>query len=297
MAEERLIDDDKDRKYKIIKNADGEEELVIDEGGEEDEVEIPVFEVPSEQTDDEDAAVLTPEQYAERERIKKEEEEARAIKAGQLLAEAKEKLAAGDMESAQYAVTRAEELVKNGEVYSLMLKAFTRNFNDFTALEQAEKAAEGVKEYASPEQKAELKKGCKGLTEKIAEVRTHADGLSEQNEAKKAERKEYFTAEKKRAQKFFIGAAVPFVALAICAIVLSPLWNSAQNGSFMIAAIVVGALAFIALIFTLITARTFWAAARNVRLNEKDSSTKLGREYAKSRKLLDTLNGILNSLD
>ena len=30
MAEERLIDDDKDRKYKIVKNADGEDELVID---------------------------------------------------------------------------------------------------------------------------------------------------------------------------------------------------------------------------------------------------------------------------
>ena len=31
MAEERLIDDDKDRKYKVIKNADGEDELVIDD--------------------------------------------------------------------------------------------------------------------------------------------------------------------------------------------------------------------------------------------------------------------------
>ena len=30
MAEERLIDEDKDRKYKIRKNADGEDELVID---------------------------------------------------------------------------------------------------------------------------------------------------------------------------------------------------------------------------------------------------------------------------
>ena len=31
MAEERLIDDDKDKKYKIGKNADGEDEFYIDD--------------------------------------------------------------------------------------------------------------------------------------------------------------------------------------------------------------------------------------------------------------------------
>lgn len=299
MAEERLIDDDKDRKYKIRKNADGEEELVIDEGdGGDEEVEIPVFEVPyDEEPDDEDAATLTPEQYAERERVKKEEEEARAKKAEQLLAEADEKLAAGDMEGAQYAISRAEELVKNGEVYCLMLKAYTRNFKDFTALEQAEKAAEGVKEHASAEQKAELKKGCKGLKDKIAEVKANTDGLNAQNEEKKSERREVFVADKKRAQTFFIAAAVPFAALVICAIVLATNMFAAENGAFLIATIVVGALALVALVFTVITARKFAAAQRNVRLNEKDSSTKLGREYSKSKKLLDTLTGILNSFD
>ncbi|MDE7453355.1 MAG: hypothetical protein K2N22_02995 [Clostridia bacterium] len=296
MAEERLIDDDKDRKYKIRKNADGEEELVIDEG-EDEEVEIPVFEVPYEDGDDEDAATLTPEQYAERERIKKEEEAARAKKAEQLLAEANEKYAAGDMEGAQYAITRAEELSKSGEVYCLMLKTFTRGFKDFTALEQAEKAAEGVKEYASPEQKAELKKDCKGLKAKIAEVKTVTDDLSAQNEAKKAERRQFYATEKKRAQTFFISAAVPFAALLICAIVLACNMFAAENGAVLIATIAVGALAFIAFIFTLITARKFVSASRNVRLNEKDSSTKLGREYAKSKKLLDTLTEILNSFD
>ena len=37
MAEERLVDDDKDRKYKIRKNADGEDELVIDAAPEEED--------------------------------------------------------------------------------------------------------------------------------------------------------------------------------------------------------------------------------------------------------------------
>ena len=37
MAEERLIDDDKDRKYRIRKNENGEEELVIIDDVEEEE--------------------------------------------------------------------------------------------------------------------------------------------------------------------------------------------------------------------------------------------------------------------
>ena len=45
MAEERLIDEDKDKKYRIKINADGEEELVI-EGGEQQPEEEAVFDVP-----------------------------------------------------------------------------------------------------------------------------------------------------------------------------------------------------------------------------------------------------------
>ena len=58
MAEERLIDDDKDRKYKIRKNADGEEELIVidPEDGEEEGSDIPVFNVPVYDEDDEEAA-------------------------------------------------------------------------------------------------------------------------------------------------------------------------------------------------------------------------------------------------
>ena len=78
MAEERLIDDDKDRKYKIRKNADGEDELYIDDTpDEEDDVIMPVFAVPYDDEDDDEAVSLTPEQFAERERIKQEEREAR----------------------------------------------------------------------------------------------------------------------------------------------------------------------------------------------------------------------------
>ena len=53
MAEERLIDDDKDRKYKIRVNEDGEEELIIaPQTAAEEAAEID-FEVPD--FDDDDA--------------------------------------------------------------------------------------------------------------------------------------------------------------------------------------------------------------------------------------------------
>ncbi len=69
-----MIDDDKDRKYKIRKNEDGEDELYIEGGDGEEEI---GFEVPEFDTDDEEAAVMTPEQLAERERRREEAEQAR----------------------------------------------------------------------------------------------------------------------------------------------------------------------------------------------------------------------------
>ena len=81
MAEERLIDDDKDRKYKIRVNEDGEEELIIaPQTAAEEAAEID-FEVPDFDDDDEEAAVMTPEQLAARQR-RREEEAARRAKKG-----------------------------------------------------------------------------------------------------------------------------------------------------------------------------------------------------------------------
>ena len=59
MAEERLIDDDKDKKYKIRINEQGEEELVLDETRAESDAEESDevgFEVPELDEDDEEAA-------------------------------------------------------------------------------------------------------------------------------------------------------------------------------------------------------------------------------------------------
>lgn len=170
MAEERLIDDDKDRKYKIRKNADGEDELIIDDTPDEDETDIPVFAVP-EADDDEEAAVLTPEEFAERQRQREEEERLLNEKIALSVAEARQKLAVGNYEGALFAVNNAAELKSDdGEINCLKLAVLTRNFTDFTAVNDCSEAADGVREYASAEMKAELSKRACGLKKRIAEV-------------------------------------------------------------------------------------------------------------------------------
>ena len=300
MAEERLIDDDKDRKYKIRKNADGEDELYIDESddGEEEEATIPLFEVPYGDEDDEDAAFLTPEQYAERERLKREEKEAREKQVLSLLSDAEKKLNAGDFEAARFAASQAAEIdEKCGGAYCLQLKALSHNFTDYTAVDECKEAAEGVKEYADEEQKSGLKKLADGLKKKIEEVKAEAEELSAKNEQAKAERREVFAAQEKRALTFFMAAAIPFAVLAILTIIFACNIFANENGAFVIATIVCGVVCFIALVFTLFTARRYVLARRRVKQNEKNTTTKLGREYVKKAEELEKLTEIYSSFD
>ncbi len=299
MAEERLIDDDKDRKYKIRINSDGEEELIIDaEGEDEEENTLPVFEVPVYEEDDEEAVALTPEQLAERERVKKEEEAAREERVRALCAKTREKLEDGDFESANYLISQAEELTaRNGEVSCLKLKTLTRGFTDYTSLEQCAECAEAVKEFADRESRAELKKLAVGLPELVSQAEEAARVLSEENESKKDERRTAFTQEKKRAFTGLLATAVPFAALLIVTLVFASMMFAKENGAFLIATFALGGVSFVALICALVAANKYWAAVRRLKLNESDSSTKLGREYSEKKRryeLLNRINAILN---
>lgn len=298
MAEERLIDDDKDRKYKIRKNADGEDELVIDDTPDEEEPEIPVFAVPEFDGDDEEAAVLTPEQLAERQRQREEEERRRAEKLAALLDEARAKIADGNFESALFAINQAAELKENdGEIYCLKLRILSRNFNDYTAVAECAEAADGVREYASAEQKEGLKKLASGLKKRIDETGARAKTLKEENEAKKAERREVFAAERSRAVKRLLAAGVPFIVFLVLAISFASVIFAMENGAFVIATIVFAALAVIAFIFTAVMLHGFWGAQRNYSLNEKDKSTKLGRQYLEVKAELEKLENIYSALE
>lgn len=297
MAEERLIDDDKDRKYRIRKNADGEEELVIDDAPEEEE-EIPVFAVPELKTDDEEAAVLTPEQLAERQRQREEEERARAEKLASLIADAREAAAAKNFESALYAINRAAVLdAANGEVCCLKLRILSRDFTDYTAVAECEKAAEDVRLYADAEQKAELYKLSVGLKRRIDETRARADELREENEAKKSERREVFAETRSRAVKRLVAAGVPFIAFLALAIAFASVIFAMENGAFVVLTAVFSALAVAAFVFAVIMLHGFWSAQRDCRQNEMDKSTKLGRRYLEACEELKKLENIYSATE
>ncbi len=299
MAEERLIDDDKDRKYKIRKNADGEDELVIDDTQTpDDESDIPVFDIPVYLEDDDEAAVLTPEQLAERERIRSEEEAARAEKIKSALEKAELKLEEGDFESALYAVGKVNGIADgNGDYYYLKLKILSRNFTDFQSLSECAETADGVKEFSSPEQKQALKSLSSVYRNRANEAEKTATALKAENERKKSERRSVFAERKTKAQRNLLIAVLPFLVFVVLAIVFATRLFSAENGTFVVLTIVFSALAAIVFVAVLFTLRKFLEAARNVKLNELDSSTKLGREYLETQKQYEYLKRILDSFD
>ncbi len=296
MAEERLIDDDKDRKYRIRVNENGEEELEIIDPDDVDEE--PVFDMPDYEEDDEEAAILTPEQLAERERIKAEEERARAEKLSAFLKSAGEKLSEGDYEGANYAVTQAEEYGKtSGELFCLKLKVLTRDLTEFLNLEECAEAADGVKEYADETLKEEFKGKTGKLEGLISDAEAQTEALREKNEAGKDERRETFASSKKRAFIALLCTLVPFTALLIVTLVFTTFMFADANGVYLVATIVLAALSVIMFIATVVTSKKFWSAARDVKLNEKDTSTKLGREYLENKTRYELLKRIYSAFE
>lgn len=296
MAEERLIDDDKDRKYRIRVNENGEEELEIIDPDDVDEE--PVFDMPDYEEDDEEAAILTPEQLAERERIKAEEERARAEKLSAFLKSAGEKLSEGDYEGANYAVTQAEEYGKtSGELFCLKLKVLTRDLTEFLNLEECAEAADGVKEYADETLKEEFKGKTGKLEALISDAEAKTEALREKNEAGKDERRETFASSKKRAFIALLCTLVPFTALLIVTLVFTTFMFADANGVYLVATIVLAALSVIMFIATVVTSKKFWSAARDVKLNEKDTSTKLGREYLENKTQYELLKRIYSAFE
>ena len=288
MAEERLIDDDKDKKYRIRVNENGEEELVIIDDPEEDEDDTPVYSVMTEEE----------EKASDEESTRKAEERRRAAqhKAEELKAAAVVKMEEGDWESAQYALFQASELTEyDGELYFLQLKAYSRGMTNFLDLEKCVDAAEGVKEYTGEEQKAELNSLSQPLKERIAEFEKKCGHLNEQNEQGKAERRETFVHAKNRALIIFACTLVPLIALFVLAIVFSSMMYADLSGIYMILTIVFAVLAVIALFINILTFYRFWTANRRVQLNETDTATKLGRELISCREELENLKKIYSS--
>jgi len=291
MAEERLIDDDKDRKYKVVKNADGEEELVIDTSPEETEEELG-FEVPELTSDDEEAAVMTPEQLAERERMRAEAEAANKAKLKEISAHAAALLQEDKFDDAIYVLAEAEDLGDDGEIYALKLRALTRGFTDFSNAEEGEAAVEGVKKFADNEIVESLSPAALSLKIKAEELKKEVADLDTENERKKSERRVVFKRRRINSVIFFAAAAVPFIVFAALAIYYGTHLTAVKDGANIPLFITFISLAGVLFIATVFAAKALWKNSNNLKLNERNSSTKLGRSLEEKKAELKLVEGI-----
>ena len=301
MAEERLIDDDinKNKKYKIRKNEDGEDELYIDESYEEEteDDESVVFNIPEFTEDDEEAAVLTPEQLAAREEARRQEEERRKQFVAENVAKAKELVDKGDFDEALYNLNSAENTDgKCGEVFALKIKVLTRNFTDFTALDECVDCSEGIRNYCTPDQKAEIASLSEPLESHTQKLEEQVAALHVEVEEKKSERRALFAEDRKKTVKLFTFTTVPFIVCLVLAISFGSVMFARQDGVNLILTIVFAAFALVFFIATLFTAHKMWSAMQKFSLNEKNTSTRLGREYEELRATVKKLNTVLTSL-
>lgn len=284
MAEERLIDDDKDKKYKIRINEDGEEELYIDETPEAEEPEPEEtldFEVPEFDGDDEEAAVMTPEQLAARDRARAEAETRRINELNARVEHAKKLILEGKFDDSLYVLDEAQDFGDDGRVFALRVEALTKNYSDFTRAEEGLKALDGVLSFSADEQKREFSPADAGLKEKRAELKEKTDGLKTEYGNQRAERQERYLKKRKTALILFTVTAVPTLLFAVLAGYFGSIMHSQMDHNNMISCFVfIGACA-VFFIATLFTAHGLWESAKLIKMNKSTSSSKLGRELEK----------------
>lgn len=299
MAEERLIDTDKDKKYRIRINENGEEELVVEEGAEDGEaaIEEVMFAVPDE-IGENDENGLTEEELEEKRRREEQERAERQKKVDELLAKAKSESLLYRYATALEYIEKAEELDgENGEAQALKLVAYTRNFTDYSQIVPAAEVAEKFKAYTSDERKAELLKTAQpAIDEEVAKLRATVSAMNKENEEKKAERAVRFNRDRNIATGVFCAL---FAVLAVCAGLagyFATLIYTISTNDYLIATCVLGGAAFVALIAVAFAARYLNVTCRRVRLNKRNTSTQLGRDLLSEQAKLKALVAVYSAL-
>ena len=301
MAEERLIDDDKDKRYRLRTNEDGESELVKDESEENAEHEAPEevdFVAPEEYVQDENGVILTAEQYAEKLEQEKKEREERVAKAKELVERANTDCATEKFATALEYLVQAEELDKeNGDIYIARMRAYTRNFSDYTQIKEAAESAESVKIRSSVESRAAAYKKMEGaLDSNIASLRNKVNSLNKENEEKKAERAVKFKADRSKALIIFASIFVILLVSSLLCGYFATIIYTVSTGKYLILTIVFAVLAFLALVGCAFAARALNIACRRVNRNNKNTSTSLGRELLEKQSELKAFIEVRDSL-
>lgn len=300
MAEERLIDTDKDKKYRIKINADGEEELIVSGGAEEDpaEIEEVMFAAPDAFGEEAYSEGLTPEQLEEKRAREEAEAAERKRKTDELLEKAKNDILLYRYATALEFLDGAEELDgENGEIQALKLQAYTRNFTDYSQIVSAAESADKLAEYTSPETKAKcLNVAAPLLEEEIAKSRAAVSSMNKQNEENKAERAVRF--ERDRNITLFIFCALLAVVITFTALsaYYSTLIHSVPTNRYLIITCVFAGLAVLFVLALAVAARFFIGACRRVGLNKRNTTTRLGRELLVEQNRLKALIAVYSAL-
>ncbi|MCD8294815.1 MAG: hypothetical protein LUE27_06205 [Clostridia bacterium] len=294
------------KKFDIRKNADGEDELVyvggeLETDGDTDEagdVVTDLYEVPEFEEDDEEAAVMTPEQLAERDKRRAEEKEKKQKQAAELLEKALQCMEGKDFGGAVYSLSLAEEQdPESTTIKCEKYRAACKDFTDFEAdLDEIAAAAQDVGENCTPEEKADLLEKSSLVKEMIAGTEQKLKDLAVENEAGKKEREEIFVLLRRRAVRHVIMTAVPFAVFLILTVCFIPFIYSNEQGVFLILMIVFACIAFVFLVASFFTLHALVNAQHKVKLNEKNSSTKVGRLYEETENRYNTLRSIYEAL-
>lgn len=299
MAEERLIDDDlnKDKKYRIRKNADGEDELYIDDSVQEEpeDFEAVSFDVPEFSEGD---GELTPEQIAAAEQERRERAQRIKSALSVNIEKAQAKLLEEDFKGAlEFSEAALQIDPTSGTAWSLKLKSLTENFTDFERIDDCVGMAENVTQYCNFEQKSELADASAPLENKIFKLEEQAAVMHVEVEQKKAERRAVFIDKRKKSLKWFSVTVIPLILCLVLTIVFasSILDLVRKEGAYVTLTIVFAALTAIFFVATIFTAHRMWDAMKKVSLNEKNSSTALGRDYEKLLSEIKKLNTVLHS--
>lgn len=299
MAEERLIDADKDKKYKIRKNADGEDELYIDGDYEtEEEVEELEFALPDEDEDDEEIADLTPEQAAALIKEREEQERKTQAEIERLCAILDETKQNEDWDGAARACDSLLNLDAETEwAYGEKLVALTCNFNDYSLEKDIISTANGLENYGTDEQKAQIDElAGEKFQKELATTQDQTAKLKAELDEKRQQRLPAFKKSAISTGIFFGISLALFVTALVLALHFYGIMYADQNGTNIIYTIVFGALTLIFFAILLIATRKFCDATRLIYLNNRDDSTELGREYVASKSKLATLIAIKNAI-
>ncbi len=301
MAEERLIDTDKDKKYRIKVNEDGEEELVVEDNGGEAETEIEevMFAVPDEvDAVPEDEQGLTPEQLAEKRAREEAEAAERKARVDELLGKARSDISLYRFATALEFIEKAEELDgENGEAQALKLEAYTRRFTDYSQIVPASDCAEKLSQYTSDERKQQLLKvAAPSFDDEIAKLRKTVSAMNKENEEKKAERAVRFNRDRNIAIGVFCALFAVLATFVALSCYFSTLIRTVPTNYYLVLTLVFAGLALITLLAEAFAARFLNITCRRVRLNKKNTTTQLGRDLLAEQTKLKAFIAVYSAL-